>query len=271
MTFKEYKKVNVIKVKNTNSIVNRFYYVYRITNKLTKTHYYGSRVSKVPPVEDLGITYFSSSYDKDFIKEQKSNPKNFKYKVVRICLDNIEKQLFESYLHSKFNVSGNKAFYNKVKQTIEGFDCVGHQFNLGRKLTDETKRKIKTALTGRIVTQHTREKQRQVALARTTEENLLRGVPHKNKKKKKISEYTRNLLRKNNPASKIISILDADNNVVLVCEGTFKKDCESNSFPWASLRKAKNGNKLYIAKDGEVSKNIPEKSRKFIGWSIICE
>jgi hypothetical protein len=38
-----------------------FFYVYRITNILTNQHYYGSRTCNIPPEEDLGIKYTSSS------------------------------------------------------------------------------------------------------------------------------------------------------------------------------------------------------------------
>lgn len=273
MTFKEFKNINISKVKNTTVTSNKYFYVYRITNKTTKTHYYGSRVCNTPPTMDLGIKYFSSSYDTTFMEEQKINKSNFKYKVVRVCVDNIEKQLFESYLHSKFNVSSNKAFYNKVKQTVEGFDCTGHKFNLGRVLSLETKEKLRIAFTNRVVSEETKNKQRLVALARTKEENLLRGSAHKGKK---ITEYTRKLFCKNNtgcgnPSAKTITIFDNKDNVVIVCVGTFKKDCEYNNFPWASLRTAKDGKKLYVSSCGKVSKNVPKESRKFIGWYIQCE
>ena len=273
MTFKEYKLINEPKVKNTKCADKKYYYVYRITNKNTKRHYYGSRVCNRRPKEDLGITYFSSSYDKEFIAEQKVNTENFKYKVVRVCLDNVDKQLFESYLHDKFDVGVNKSFYNMVKQTVEGFDCTGHKFNLGRKLTEETKAKLRVASSNRIVSESTKEKHRLVALSRTKEENLLRGVAHKGKK---ISEHTRELLCKNNtgagnPSAKTITVFDSKDNVVLISKGTFKKECEDNKLPWASLRRAKDGKKLYIASDGSISGNIPMNSRKFIGWYIQCK
>lgn len=273
MTFKEFKSINIAKVKNTAIIGNKYFYVYRITNKTTNTHYYGSRVCDILPTMDLGIKYFSSSYDTAFMEEQKISKSNFKYKVVKVCVDNIEKQLFESYLHNKFNVGSNKSFYNKVKQTVEGFDCTGHKFNLGRSLSAETKEKLSIALTSRIVSEETKNKQKLAALARTKEENLLRGAPHKGKK---ISESTRKLFCKNNtgcgnPAAKTITILDNKDSVVMVCVGTFKKDCECNNFPWASLRTAKDGKKLYMSSCGKVSKNIPKESRKFIGWYIQCK
>lgn len=273
MSFIKYRKYNEIKVKNRRVILNRHFYVYRITNLIQKKHYYGSRVSVAEPKLDIGIKYFSSSYDKEFMLEQKEFPERFRYKVVRVCANNIEKQLFESYMHEKFNVGASDNFYNQVRQTLEGFDSTGHTYNRGRKLSDSTKEKLREAFTGRYVSEETREKQRAIALARTKEENLLRGAPHKGKK---ISEHTRKLFCKKNtgsgnPASKVITVFDSKDNIVMVSHGTFKKDCERNNFPWATLRQAKNGKKLYINSDGTVSKNMLESSRKFIGWYIVCK
>ena len=273
MTFKEYKTANEHKVKNTKVIVDRYFYVYRITNKETNMHYYGSRVSVKSPKEDLGIVYLSSSYNKEFISEQKADKNKFKYKVVRVCSNNVDKQLFESYLHEKFNVGVNSLFYNMVKQTVEGFDSTGHKFNVGRKLSQATKDKLRITSSNRVITEAARENYRAVALARTKEENLLRGAPHKGKK---ISEHTRELFCKNNtgsgnPAAKTITVFDSNDNIVMTSIGTFKKDCELNNFPWATLRQAKNGKKLYINSNGTVSKNMLESSRKFIGWYIVCK
>lgn len=273
MTFKAYKRANEHKVKNTKVIVNRYFYVYRITDKETNMHYYGSRVSVKSPKEDLGITYLSSSYNEEFISKQKADKSKFKYKVVKVCTSNVEKQLFESYLHDKFDVGVNSLFYNMVKQTVEGFDCTGHSFNKGRKLSQATKDKLRITSSNRVVSDSTKEKQRAIALARTKEENLLRGIPHKGKK---ISEHTRKLFCKKNtgsgnPAAKIITVFDSKDNIVMISNGTFKKDCERNNFPWARLRYAKKGKKLYIDKDGKVSKNMQESSRKFIGWYIVCK
>ena len=53
------------------------YYVYRITNTVLNKHYYGYRSCKIDPKEDLGKKYFSSSRDKEFIKDQKQNPLNY--------------------------------------------------------------------------------------------------------------------------------------------------------------------------------------------------
>ena len=140
-------------------------------------------------------------------------------------------------------------------------------------MSQATKDKLRITSSRRVVSKETKEKQRAIALARTKEENLLRGAPHKGKK---ISEHTRKLFCKKNtgsgnPAAKVITVFDSKDNIMMVSHGTFKKDCERNNFPWATLRQAQNGKKLYISRDGTVSKNMLESSRKFIGWYIVCK
>jgi len=101
--------------------MKKYHYVYRITNIKENKHYYGSRTSKKPPKEDLGIIYFSSSSDKSFISDQKINKENYKYVIVR-CFDNRKDSIsFEIYLHNKFDVAKNEKFYNKSHQTSTGF------------------------------------------------------------------------------------------------------------------------------------------------------
>jgi len=96
----------------------KYHYVYRIHKK---KHYYGSRTSKKQPDQDLGILYFSSSSDVDFIKDQKTNQHNYKYVIVR-CFDNRKDATeFEILLHNKFGVAKNINFYNKSEQTSTGF------------------------------------------------------------------------------------------------------------------------------------------------------
>ena len=115
-----------------------FHYVYRITNISTKKHYYGCRTSKVCPSADLGVKYFSSSTDVDFIKEQKTNPKNFKYKVIFITMTRQAALALEIKLHNRFNVRVNECFYNKANQTSTGFT-----------VSPEVGKKISAALKGR--------------------------------------------------------------------------------------------------------------------------
>ena len=97
-----------------------YHYVYRITNLTEQKHYYGARSCSVHPSEDLGIKYFSSSSDSEFISEQKLNPDNFKYKIVSLHATRKEANFKESVLHKKFNVASNEEFYNKVNQPFPG-------------------------------------------------------------------------------------------------------------------------------------------------------
>ena len=135
---------------------NKYHYVYRITNIIEKKHYYGSRSSKKIPKKDIGIYYFSSSTDKDFIKDQKINIAHYKYVVVRLFDNRKDATSFEVYLHAKFDVGNNKNFYNKAKQTAIGFI-----YNMsGRTQTDKQREIVSKLHLNKIVSKETIEKQK---------------------------------------------------------------------------------------------------------------
>ena len=100
--------------KRSNIAKNKkYHYTYRITNIKEGMHYYGVRSCDCLPKEEIGITYFSSSKDKEFIKDQKENPQNYKYKVIKIFSTRSEANYHEEFLHAKFNVKNHKLFYNR--------------------------------------------------------------------------------------------------------------------------------------------------------------
>ena len=147
---------------NTNQV---YHYVYRITNIVKNKHYYGVRSCKILPKLDLGICYFSSSKDREFIKDQKSNPNNYKYKIVAITDTRINAVKLEIYLHNKFNVGLNSHFYNKAKQTATGFDTTGVvPHNKGKPHSPEARQKMSksqignTNSKGKVVSEETRKK-----------------------------------------------------------------------------------------------------------------
>lgn len=111
-----------------------YHYVYRITNLVEKKHYYGKRSSKIEPKLDLGKKYFGSPSGKTnkwIISDQKNNPQNYKYKIIRLCNTSHEAQKLESILHYKFNVDVNQKFYNEVKSSYTnslGFDPIGKAY-----------------------------------------------------------------------------------------------------------------------------------------------
>lgn len=128
-----------------------YHYVYRITNVVEGIHYYGKRTCKVDPVNDLGITYFSSSSDTEFIRTQKEHPERFKYKVIRIFQESNSALLFEVRLHDRFDVGNNTAFYNKSKQTTSKWTTSG--MTVG----ESTRRKVSNAMKNRLMTEEHRK------------------------------------------------------------------------------------------------------------------
>lgn len=134
----------------------KYYYVYRISDIVENKHYYGKRSCSVEPELDLGIKYFSSSKDKEFIKDQKENPSKYEYIIIARC-DNDEEALdIEIYLHNYYNVGVNNRFYNKAKQTTSAFsfDATG----ASRPKTQEHRDKISKALTGNRLSDETKAK-----------------------------------------------------------------------------------------------------------------
>jgi len=173
------------------------HYVYRITNILLNKHYYGSRSCKnCNPHDDLGIKYFSSSKDKDFIKDQKEHPEHYKYKIIKICETRKDAIELEILLHEKFDVGINENFYNRAKQTSARFNVYGlkpseeHRKKLsaarkgeknpsyGKKHTEETRKKIGAASKGRKHSEETRKKMSETR----------KGKPKSKETKKKMSD-----------------------------------------------------------------------------------
>lgn len=100
---------------------NIYHYVYRITNIVENKHYYGSRTCECHPSEDIGILYFSSSRDKEFKNDQIENKENYIYKIVSIHETREDAIKKEIKLHEKFEVGQNSSFYNRAKQSTNGF------------------------------------------------------------------------------------------------------------------------------------------------------
>lgn len=111
----------------------KYHYVYRITNIKESNHYYGTRTSKSLPCEDLGINYFSSSKDKDFIQDQKTNPQDYKYKIIKTFSTRKEALNLEIKLHNKFDVGVNPSFHNRAKQTSTSWDTTGTKWTMSER------------------------------------------------------------------------------------------------------------------------------------------
>lgn len=126
-----------------------YHYVYRITNIVENKHYYGKRSSKISPRLDIGVKYFSSSSDKDFIRDQKENQQNYKYKIVSTHITATAAVTKEIRLHAKFNVKNNVNFYNKANQLSNGVCLSSDDHPMkGKHHKESTKEKIRNSLTG---------------------------------------------------------------------------------------------------------------------------
>jgi len=227
----------------------KYHYVYRITNTTLTKHYYGVRTSKNKlPSEDIGIYYFSSSKDKDFINDQKLNSQNYKYKVIRITDTREEAALLEILLHKKFNVKVNENFYNKTNACALGFDATG----LDRSGP-------KNSMFGKTHTQNTKE---------------LMSFNHKGMSGKKFSKETINHMKNisktsSNNNAKTIFIFSSDNKLQYTCSGNFKSICDENNLPYSQLMKSyKNNNEPIFENLNASSKTRMMKMNRFQfrGW-----
>lgn len=103
----------------------KYHYVYKITELSTNIKYIGIRTSIVDPIYDLGIKYFSSSSNKEFIKNQKSNPDNYKYDILSIHDTRSAANIEEIRLHELYDVSKSEYYYNKSRSTSHHFTTDG--------------------------------------------------------------------------------------------------------------------------------------------------
>ena len=95
----------------------KYHYVYNIKELSSNRNYIGVRSCNCLPEQDLGIKYFSSSTDKEFIVNQKINPANYKYEILSLYET---KQLAineECRLHELYNVDTNSNYINRAKNT----------------------------------------------------------------------------------------------------------------------------------------------------------
>lgn len=115
------------------------HYVYRINNLTNQKFYIGVRSCFCSPEQDLGQKYFSSSRDKEFLIDQKKNPKNYSYHILKIYKTRQEALSFEQEIQIEFDVIKNPRAINRSIQKTTGFDVTGYKHTL------ETKAKISRA------------------------------------------------------------------------------------------------------------------------------
>jgi hypothetical protein len=244
-----------------------YHYVYRITNKVLNKHYYGKRSSNIPPYQDLGIKYFSSSYDRSFRTDQKSNPQDYKYKVIRMYESSTEALAMEIKLHNKFDVARNKSFYNMAKQTSTGCDCTGStrviseaqrallsEIHKGKTISEEQRKKISESLKGRPSpnkgNKYSEEAKKLISERNKGANNPNYGVKASPEKLKKMSEAASGI---KNPNAKPANIYDYETKSVIAENVVIKEWCRSNNYSPSSLSKTANAD---LDKPHHCTKNV---------------
>ncbi len=77
-----------------------------------KKYYIGSRTSEIPPDQDLGHIYFSSSTNKNFIEEQRTTPNQFTYEVIETFPTLRQALDYETDLIQQTNALNDENYYN---------------------------------------------------------------------------------------------------------------------------------------------------------------
>jgi len=107
----------------SNTIYTKNNYVYLITEISTGMKYIGVRSCSCDPKDDIGIKYFSSSSNKQFLARQKANPNDYKYEVLSIFDTRKDANQEETRLLELYEVEHNSFFYNKTISTAK-IHCV---------------------------------------------------------------------------------------------------------------------------------------------------
>jgi len=260
---------------------NKYHYTYRIINKINKKEYIGVRTCSVYPKEDLGIKYFSSSLDKEFILDQKQNPEKFEYKIISIHPTRSSAINEEISLHAFFNIAKNEMYYNRSRQTTNGFDTTG------KTLSKEHKEKISKFMSNRIVSEETKEKLRgknNHMYGKRGEKSPHWGKKHSKERKEKIGNAHRNKIvsketkekfkGKNNPAAKHIQIYDSLDNLCYDIFGEFEKICKDNGLPSTSLKKSyQNNSRPILLTNNSIIQTLRNYSLEYVlyykGWYAV--
>jgi hypothetical protein len=109
----------------SNKCIYENNYVYIIEHIMTKKYYIGVRSTNLLPEDDLGKKYFSSSRDKDFIEDQKSNNSNYRYTVLKNFDNRDDADYYEMHLHETKQVHLDPQSFNRAMNSSKGFSTVG--------------------------------------------------------------------------------------------------------------------------------------------------
>ena len=229
-------------------------YFYILTRLSDGVNYHGVRWAnvkkKLAPLQDLGISYFSSH--KVLSKEFKNNKDNFQFKVTKIFSNKEEAIIFEKNINKKL-------IYNKNWANKQAFPAINNKIPpmLGKKHTEETKKKFRKR-------KQTDETKRKISILKKNMSNETKkkiglaalGRKQSVKTKKKISEAMKG---KKNTLGKAMS-KDHKNKISEANKGKIR-----SSETRLKLSKAKKGTKM--SELTKLKMSIAQKGREKISES----
>ena len=189
--------------------------------------------------------------------DQKENPQDYKYKVVKEFDTRKEANTFEILLHNKFNVSSNENFYNRAMASSNMF-----------------------CKTGTKDSEHTKQLKRQSTL----------GYKHKNSTKVKLSKIVANIWKdedyrkrqseshrkkigKDNSRCMSVLLYDCDNNLQYDIIGLFSKAFKNeDNLPIKAIRHSLKINKpIYeeTERPSSIGKLKASGYWKYKGWTTM--
>lgn len=236
-SFKKYKQITLNNDKIYKLIFKPLpqhlglYYVYRVTNIIDNTYYYGSRISKKENILDDFWQYCTSGKQKKNIKNYKTT--KFKVKILKVFDNSGDMIIYESFLHQYFDVKLHESFFNESNQTPFRFSVAGKKQSANHIML-RTQNTMKTK-TPEII------KQAGIKCSNTRKEwskERINKVATKRLNTLKNNSYNFSGNTDTNKQIKHIQIFDNTGSLFANIKSGFLKFCKDNDLPMNALRKS---------------------------------
>lgn len=100
--------------------------VYIIQELKTGKYYIGShKLKALHPMDDIGVLYFTSSHDKQFVRRFKQNLHEFSIGILKITESYKQAHQYQSTLLRQLDVKSDQKSYNRCNNTSQFMDTTG--------------------------------------------------------------------------------------------------------------------------------------------------